>query len=316
MDSLTSPEVSALDGKPAQGALALPNVIVIGAQKCGTSAVHAYLGLHPEISMSRPKELNFFVDHPVGEGPFWSLDPEKLERMTLKRRNCSKGLGWYARHFDPTAPVRGESSPSYTAPWFPEVPAKIASALPHVKLIFMVRDPLERAMSEYLDRRAKGRERREANDALADPRGTYIARSRYGALLERYLHHFPAERILVLSQEDLLTHRTQTMREVYRYIGVDPSFRSPRFQRERNRSKTRGAQLIRRLEKSPLATIGYRLPDEVKWGIERLVTRRRQASEENPLLEPGLRERLVEALSDDTARLRELTGDEFPEWSL
>ena len=68
---------------------ALPNLVVIGAQKCGTSGLHYYLSLHPEVSMSRPKELNFFIEE----------------------RNWPRGADWYRRHFDAGARVRGESSP-------------------------------------------------------------------------------------------------------------------------------------------------------------------------------------------------------------
>ena len=70
----------------------LPNLIVIGGLKCGTTSLHHYLNLHPQIAMSRPKELNFFVDELN-----WELGPE-----------------WYASHFDRDAEVRGETSPHYT----------------------------------------------------------------------------------------------------------------------------------------------------------------------------------------------------------
>ena len=70
----------------------LPNLIIIGAMKCGTSALHRYLGLHPEISMSDEKELNFFI-----EGMNWE-----------------KGLAWYESMFTGKAKVHGESSPDYT----------------------------------------------------------------------------------------------------------------------------------------------------------------------------------------------------------
>src|SRR6266480_7909195 len=85
-------EAAAADGAgTAEGAL--PNLIVLGAQKCGTSGLHYYLSLHPEVWMSRPKELNFF----------------------LEERNWNRGVDWYRRHFDPDARVRGEASPNYTA---------------------------------------------------------------------------------------------------------------------------------------------------------------------------------------------------------
>src|SRR6059058_6332030 len=87
-----APAQSAEDGALA-GRGALPNLIVIGAQKCGTSGLHYYLSLHPEVSMSRPKELNFFI----------------------VERNWPRGTEWYAAHFEPRAIVRGESSPNYTA---------------------------------------------------------------------------------------------------------------------------------------------------------------------------------------------------------
>ena len=71
---------------------ALPNLIVIGGLKCGTTSLHHYLGLHPRIEMSRPKELNFFVSE----------------------LNWDLGADWYASHFDRSAQIRGETSPHYT----------------------------------------------------------------------------------------------------------------------------------------------------------------------------------------------------------
>src|SRR5438093_10024477 len=98
---------------------ALPNLVVIGAQKCGTSGLHYYLSLHPEISMSRPKELNFFI----------------------AERNWPRGVEWYRRHFDPRAQVRGESSPNYTA--FPQhtgVVERLHELLPEPRLVYLIRD--------------------------------------------------------------------------------------------------------------------------------------------------------------------------------
>ena len=87
---------------------ALPNLIIIGGLKCGTTSIHHYLGLHPEIQMSKPKELNFFV--------------EEL--------NWDLGLDWYASRFDDRFEVRGESSPHYTnLPRFEGVAERIQRAL-------------------------------------------------------------------------------------------------------------------------------------------------------------------------------------------
>src|SRR5687767_4299497 len=98
---------------------ALPNLVVIGGLKCGTTSLHHYLNLHPEVEMSRPKELNFFVAELN-----WPLGPE-----------------WYASHFSGGTSVRGESSPHYTnRPRFEGVAERMRSVLTDARLVYMVRD--------------------------------------------------------------------------------------------------------------------------------------------------------------------------------
>src|SRR5688500_4466677 len=116
-----------------------PNLIVIGGLKCGTTSLHHYLNLHPQIAMSRPKELNFFV--------------EEL--------NWELGTDWYTSHFDPAADVRGETSPHYTnRPRFEGVAERIAESAPGARLIYMVRDPIKRLLSHYVHNVAGGYEQR------------------------------------------------------------------------------------------------------------------------------------------------------------
>jgi hypothetical protein len=194
---------------PAGGTL--PNLVVIGAMKCGTSALHYYLDLHPEIQMSSPKELGFFAAEAVVEGPLATAAESEQRIMRGGGRNWERGIEWYAGHFDPAASVRGEASPAYTAPWFPRSAELIASILPDTRLIFMVRDPLEQIVSQYLHYRHAGNEPRELNEAVADPHGIYVERARYHARLQPFLERFPEERILVLSQEELLHSRRQTL---------------------------------------------------------------------------------------------------------
>src|SRR5690606_11798413 len=106
---------------------ALPNLVVIGAMKCGTSALHALLDHHPEIAMSRPKELNFFLGDDGGASHDWMLG------------NWRRGLRWYAGHFPVTARVRGESSPGYTSPAHPEAAGRMAAVIPDARLVYLVR---------------------------------------------------------------------------------------------------------------------------------------------------------------------------------
>jgi hypothetical protein len=196
----------------------LPNLIIIGAMKCGTTALHRYLDLHPDVAMSEPKELNFFCgpERPDdGDGPAaWSAG------------NWHRGVGWYAARFRP-APVRGEASPGYTSPSFPEAAERMARVVPGARLVYAVRDPVERAVSQYLHHHTDGTEKRPIEEALLDPASQYVERSLYHARLAPYLARFPRERILICAQEDLSSNPRAALRELYRFAGVDDSFRSP-----------------------------------------------------------------------------------------
>lgn len=202
----------------------LPDVVVIGAMKCATSALHEYLDAHPDIAMSDPKELNFFngPEEPPHDDPdTWWLTGQ-----------WHRGLEWYADQFDPRAPVRGESSPAYTSPTFPEVAPRMASVVPEVRLLYLVRDPVDRAVSQYAHHRRDGAEVRPVEEALLDPGSQYVARSRYVERLEPFLDRFDREQIRVVVQERLFHDRKTEMAEVYRHVGVDPGWRDERLERE------------------------------------------------------------------------------------
>lgn len=201
----------------------LPTVIVIGAMKCATSAVHEYLDEHPAVSMSRPKELNFF------NGP--DRPPHQDRERWWLTGQWHRGLDWYSRQFDGTAPARGESSPAYTAPSSPEVPERMAAVVPDVRLVYLVRDPVDRAVSQYLHHHREGDERRPLREALLDPRSQYLARSRYHERVAPFLRWFPREQLHVVVQERLLRDTGGVMGEVYRHVGVDPRWRGPRHGR-------------------------------------------------------------------------------------
>jgi hypothetical protein len=149
---------------------ALPNLVIIGGLKCGTTSLHHYLGLHPEVQMSRPKELNFFV----------------------AELNWDLGLDWYASRFDDRFQVRGESSPHYTnLPRFQGVAARIREHLgPDVKLIYMVRDPVKRVLSHWVHATGAGYETRPMEPTLTAPDTAYVHRSQYWMQLQPFVELF------------------------------------------------------------------------------------------------------------------------------
>lgn len=276
----------------------LPNLIVIGAQKCGTTSLHYYLSLHPQINMAGAKELNFFVAD----------------------RNWPRGVGWYQSHFSRPTLVRGETSPNYTNhPWYPGVPERMASIVPDARLIFLVRDPIQRIVSHYVQRLSLGLEHRPLAEALADasPDNLLVTRSLYHWQLQQFLPYYPLERILIVATEDLHHHRLETLRRVFAFLSVDPDFHSSGFQQVKFRSHE-----LRRL--SPwglrLRNYSYGHMNRTAPALQRFVTywacyplsRRLERS----VVQASQREALTATLWPDAQQLRALTGQAFAQWSL
>jgi hypothetical protein len=269
----------------------LPNLIVIGAQKCGTSSLHYYLDQHPDIAMSRPKELNFF-----------------------SRDAWERGVAWYAAQFEPGAAIRGESSPSYT--FYPRhrgVAKRMYSIVPDAKLIYLVRDPIERIVSHYLHNYVWRLEHRGIEHVLAGPdRDHFLAVSKYFMQLKQYLAFFPRSRVLVLAHDELLHDRTGTMRQIFDFLEVESSFYDKRFEKLRYRTSDRRRKT--RLGASLAAMTRVELPERLSFQVQRLLPYPFARGIERPAVDGALRERLTRELRDDANRLRELTGKEFRGW--
>lgn len=271
----------------------LPNLLVIGAMKAGTTSLHRHLDLHPEVGMSARKELHLFT-----------------------RPDWRQHLDWYAGHFSSAAPVRGESSPNYTKRrLFPGVPARIAAALPGVRLIYILRDPVERIVSQYVHVVAGGREHRPleaALDRLED--NPLVDPSLYHAQLQAYLEHLPAQRIHLTTLEELSAEPRKAMGGVFHFLGVDPGFDSPRFGRVHHPStRKRRATALGRLA---LRTLGPYHLNRLKRRagfVDRIV---RDERVERPALPDALRRRLEDRLRDDVRALRDRTGLSFEGWSV
>lgn len=219
---------------------ALPNVVVIGAMKCGTTSLHHYLDLHPEIAMSRPKELNFFIGSEGAAAPEGPVD--------WRRGTWARGVAWYASHFDAGAPVRGEVSPGYTSPAHPYVAARMAAVVPGARLVLAVRDPIRRAVSQYRHHRRDGTEPRDLEEALLDVRSQYVARGRYFERLQPFLATGVFDgRIEVVAQEQLDAQGRATMQRLFAHVDVDDGFWSPDMDERRNESRDDAPQLSGRL---------------------------------------------------------------------
>lgn len=241
-----------MTGRPApvDRSSRLPNAVVIGAMKAGTSALHRSLDRHPEIAMSQPKELNFFFGPAAGDSSGdWS-----------PQGNWHRGLDWYAGHFPDTARVRGESSPGYTSPDHPEAPERMAAVVPDAHLVYLVRDPIARAVSQFRHHRRDGAERRPIAEALRDPDSQYVSRSRYAERVAPYLRCFPRSQLTVVVSERLRDAPRETLAALFAALRIDDTFWDPAMSRPEHTAGTPAPSLDGRLRDA----LVERLADDVE----------------------------------------------------
>jgi hypothetical protein len=276
----------------------LPNFIVIGGVRCGTTSLHYYLGLHPEISVSREKELDFFIE----------------------QRNWRKGPEWYKAQFHTTAGVKawGECSPNYTVfPHWAGVPEKMHALLPDARLIYILRDPLERRLSHYLNALDLDVAPADINAAVSDfETSRFVLASRQCFQLEQFLKYYPLSRILLLTHEDLAKKRRETLGTIFRFLGVNDSFGDARFSRMLNGSETKRSRnwMGRLFLKGIRLRPGRMIPPSIGLPLRNLVLAPFSRKMEPPRLDAELRARLLELFREDTGHLRRLTGLPLANW--
>jgi len=207
----------------------LPDFIIIGAQKSGTSSLYYYLGQHPQIIRSLIKEIHYF------DG---GLNP--------KVDNFKRGQAWYRAHFPLKVEISSnkksfEASPSYI--FNPLAPERIASLVPRIKLIAFLRNPTDRAISHYFHAKRRGYEHLPVMEALQveDVRlkpfiekkdyksdifrhHSYKNRGLYYEQIKRYLKYFQKENILIINSDKLFSEPDNTLKQVFNFIEIDPEF--------------------------------------------------------------------------------------------
>lgn len=208
----------------------LPDFLVIGGQKCGTTALYAYLRWHPAITGPAWKEVSYFDRH-YGRGEAW-----------YRGQFPSRPWLWLSGGRRGRRPLVGEASPSYVL--HPYAPERVRALVPGVRLVLLLRDPVDRAFSHYQHEVALGREPLSFEQALErEPQRlsgelarlgdtsyfshawwdhTYLARGRYAEQLERWLAVFPREQLLVLTSERLRADPSVAYARVLEHLGAEP----------------------------------------------------------------------------------------------
>ncbi|MEO3417082.1 sulfotransferase domain-containing protein [Roseovarius sp. CAU 1744] len=181
--------------------MALPDFIIVGAMKCGTSTLAAQLDAQPGIFMTTPKEPNFFSDDDV----------------------FARGAEWYRDLFSPAAPgdIRGEASTHYTkSPLHPDALPRMQQMLEAPKIIYLIRDPVARAVSHYIHEWTMGVMSSDIEEAFA-AHPELVSYGCYAEQIAPYIHAFGAENVLVLNLETMKAQPQQVLEQVCGFLGYD-----------------------------------------------------------------------------------------------
>lgn len=287
-----------------------PDFLVIGAYKSGTSALRFALRQHPAVFIPRKKEPNYFAfadgaaaDHPAAAGSVVVEDD-------------------YLNLFDSADPdlVVGEVSPAYMAN--PQACPRIAATVPDVRLIAVLRNPVERAYSDYLMYRRDGQEncerfgdaldRQDERYARGDPTGYYVRTGFYAAQLRPYFEKFRREQIHVLLHEELCSDTHRALATIYRFLGVDPSFSPPALDAVNVSGvpATRTATALLEARRRLRGVLRPVLPEAVRQLANRAVER----TLHRPEIDHADRARLIELYRSDIGELERLLERDLSHW--
>lgn len=297
--------------------MALPDFLVVGVPKAGTTALHAALVQHPRLFLPAVKEPKFFLSDERYNGPGDRQDFQ--ERFT--RWADYEGLFAGA----PAGGLRGESTPFYL--YDRGAQRAIAHWLPQAKLIAVLRDPIDRAHSNWAHLRAAGLEPIDdfVTACLAEQRRAaagwgafwhYLSLSRYGEQLSHLLGLFPREQVLCLRYRELLDQPAAALDRICAFLGVAPGVIST-VPAENVTTQPRGSaeQRLARVVLRYGSRIGHRFPPRLRAaGRDPLLSLLRRDHQPRPRLTPEQRRELLPYLADDIARLERVIGRDYSDW--
>jgi len=202
--------------------------MIVGAQKCGTTALSHFLSQHPAISMADPKEAHLFDS--INYSSDWSLDEINAQYTSF-----------FSHGVEET--IRGETTPIYL--YFKEIAAEVKKYNPGLKVIVQLRDPVERAVAHYYMEKGRGAESLPFWSALLfepirllldrSPRiegsarrvHSYRSRGLYSHQLKNIYRHFSQDQVLVIKTEDLMNRHEKTLERVFEFLGVGKDIKIP-----------------------------------------------------------------------------------------
>lgn len=297
--------------------MTLPNFLIVGAAKSGTTALYHYLKQHPEVYMSPNKEPNFFALEGQ-EVQFRGPGDEKMVESTITN------LEAYEEQFEGVTDeiAIGEASPWYL--YCPSAAESIRRRIPNVKIIAILRNPVDRAFSSYLHVLRDGRETLDFEDGLraekerVEAGWEYIWHYRrvgfYARQVERFLRLFSSEQVRFYLYDDFLSDPPTFLADVYEFLGVDPNIAVDTSLKP-NATGVPKNQVLGRLllRPNPVKAVAKRLlPEKARYEVGQRIYRRLL---HKPSLEAEVREKLLEDYAEDISSLRKLIDCDLTAWT-
>lgn len=294
-----------------------PQFLVIGAARAGTTALHSYLRQHPALFLPTVKEPNYFAyagETPTCQGPGADFINNSVTTAEA-----------YAALFAPAPPdaICGEASPLYL--YEPRTAQNIHKLAPQVRMIAILRNPIEQAFSHYMYATKLRIETEESFERALELEEKRLAKGwqplfgysrfpRYGEQLARYRALFPVEQILIRTYEDFLSDPVQLMSDIFRHIGVDAAFQPDMSQKLNagGRPKSRLFQDFL-MKRNPItAAIGMVVPKQTRLRIrDKLASVNMKREDDVP---PRARKILLDRLSSDIRVLEKILDRDFNAW--
>lgn len=285
----------------------MPNFLIIGAQKAGTTSLYYYLKQHPQIYMSPIKEPHFFT-----------YEGEKLGYSTPTRITNVED---YCKLFQGVLKeiAVGEASPSYI--YSPKVPERIQHYIPDAKLIAILRHPAERAYSNFVHNIQHGSEPlqdfaqalRKEEKRVCDNQAFHLhykQKGFYYVQMRRYFDRFNRSQIKVYLYEDLITDPISMLQNIFQFLGVDETF-TPNVSNRYNVSNTPKNEILRTLVErlKPIKPVFRQfLPGSLQYYIKS------QISNKPSPLSPELRRELIDVYREDILKLQYLIQQDLSKW--
>ncbi|MDB9520293.1 sulfotransferase [Roseofilum reptotaenium CS-1145] len=294
----------------------LPNFLIIGVQKAGTTSVYNYLKEHPQVYMSPRKETNFLSKDPNKDPKDRPPLPYQKQRIDTFEKYCELFQGV-------TDEIAiGEASPNYMVN-YKITTQQIKRYVPDAKLIAILRNPADRAYSDYL---------MHVRDAIGNPRGlseqivkkgkqsSTLKKGFYGEHLSYFFDNFDAHQTRVLLYDDLRKNSQEFMRSIYQFIGVDETYKPDTSKRAqvaklpKNQTFNKILNTPNPLRKTTAKVLNNLLPTSVVQGFRQGLMNLNQSQEKVPPLSEEKRPELIEFYREDILKLQELINRDLSHW--